>query len=332
MGPSDLAACRFAASPLYETLMAVRDLAGGWAPRADTTMARWLELKRPVFENLRRQVPMINVLAALENTPGFVPNFLAPPPGRAGDSAARQIEAVRATPQHIAHAEIAAFLAGCARPIRPALLAVLDRPDIITLMADALEAAWNELIRPDWALISKILEQDLHYRAQQLIVRGWHGVLADLDPERFCWSVCGDVPAIQMRTQRADELHPPGGGGVLFGPTLAADGSVLLESGWQREIRYPARGRANLVQQARPPASDPLARLIGQTRAHLLYELDQPATTTQLAYRHHLSLGAVGHHISALRAARLITGIRDRQSVIYSRTALGDALVNANIL
>ena len=88
---------------------------------------------------------------------------------------------------------------------------------------------------------------------------------------------------------------------------------------------YVARGSAALwdPQPTTPPA---LARLLGQTRADLLLRLDTPASTTQLCTLTGHTLGAVGDHLRVLRESGLVTRSRAGRSVVYRRTAVGDAL------
>ena len=330
VGPEDLTASRFAISPLHETVVAIRALAG-IGPGADALVRRWLDPKRARYENLRRTMPMAGLLIGLLSASMYTPTFLAPPPRRAHGTLAAQLDDVRATPLPVARAEIAACLPRRTRQRSLAVLGALDQPDMAIHLADALEAAWNELVRPDWPLVQAILQQDLQHWAQRLIGQGWPGMLPQLPMGRLSWHTDSSVQALQGPLP-LDGRYGPGGGGIVFGPTLAAEPSAALDPGWQREIRYPALGRATLFQPAQPSASDPLGTLIGQTRSRLLAELGQPATTTQLTRTHNLSLGTVAHHLSALRGAGLITSIRDGQSVIYHRTPLGDALVDANLL
>ncbi|MFI7135772.1 ArsR/SmtB family transcription factor [Nonomuraea sp. NPDC050153] len=87
----------------------------------------------------------------------------------------------------------------------------------------------------------------------------------------------------------------------------------------------PAAGR----RAARGPAGG--LRLIGRSRARILAELAEPATTTQLAALLGQSLGTTGEHVAALRRTGLIAGTRTGRSVLYARTPLGDALINARL-
>ena len=66
--------------------------------------------------------------------------------------------------------------------------------------------------------------------------------------------------------------------------------------------------------------------LIGRSRARILAELAEPATTTQLAALLGQSVGTTGEHVAALRRTGLIAGTRTGRSVLYARTSLGDAL------
>jgi len=331
---ADMASSRFAISPLRETLAAVGELAGAHL-RADPFARRWLEARRPRFEHLRSRVPMLDVLAALQAGFEFHPRFLCPSSQGTHETAERQLETVRRTPPWQARAELDLHLAQRPHPMAPAMLATLSDPDVdfVAGLATALEAAWHELIRPDWPAIRAILQRDLQYRAGQLVTYGWASTMSGLSPDLLRWRAAGGNHLMEAPTRPHPEYHPPGGGGLLFGPTIFGYTEVSLEPPWHREVFYPPRGSAGLLESTPPQTgADPLAGLVGATRAHILRDLGRPATTTQLTYRHHLSLGAVGHQLSVLSAAGLVAGIRDGQSVIYHRTELGGALVAANTL
>jgi DNA-binding transcriptional ArsR family regulator len=72
-----------------------------------------------------------------------------------------------------------------------------------------------------------------------------------------------------------------------------------------------------------------LAGVLGGTRARLLVELVQPATTTQLAGRLGLTAPGVSQHLQRLRDAGLVTADRDGREVRYRRTQLASELLQA---
>jgi DNA-binding transcriptional ArsR family regulator len=80
-----------------------------------------------------------------------------------------------------------------------------------------------------------------------------------------------------------------------------------------------------------PPAeqADPLAALVGRTRATLLAMLGLPRTTTQLAEQLDLSPAAVSQHLKILKETALVTARRRGRMVLYQRTAAATAPLSA---
>ncbi|MET7463901.1 DUF5937 family protein [Nonomuraea sp. NPDC005501] len=313
--PQDVAASRFAVSPLIETMHAQWVLAG----RVEAGPHRhWAERWRGPYLELERALPALRATAAITGNRGDNVDFVAPPPAGMSVPFETELAAMRATPVAQAHAEITAVLAG--RPPVPAWVReLLLGPDVVGVLADAFEVLWREVVSPSWPRFHATLERDVIQRAGRLATYGWAAALGDLSSQ-----VRWREGRIEIRMGRADKHHRLGGRGLLFLPSVfTGNVGAYLEEAWPYALVYPARGVA--VEQ--PEADAGLAALVGRTRARILAELAVPATTTHLAALLGQSLGTTGGHLAALRGTGLVAGTRSGRSVLYARTPLGDALV-----
>jgi DNA-binding transcriptional ArsR family regulator len=321
VGPADVAACRYAISPLIEAMSALRLVAG---LESAGPLGPVVTRMRPRYELLRRD-PAIGTLVALFRRAGYNADFIQPPPAGVGLTFAEEIAAVRRTPLRRARAEIARNLAGH-RPPPAYARRILNGPDVVARLADGIEAAWTALIEPEWPRLRAILERDVVQRAGRLATYGWADALAGLD-SRLAWHSDGPTGTIEVRVGDQSS-YALGGRGLLFVPTVFAKLICYVEPPWPYAIIYPARGIADLLGPADPARSpDALDRLIGASRATVLRALGVPATTSQLVAQLGLALGTVGDHLRALHEAGLVTRTRTGRAVRYERTTLGDALV-----
>lgn len=315
--PQDVAASRFAISPLIETMHAQWTLSG----RSETgARESWLARWRGRYRELERRHPILREITAVTGNKGWTNvDFIAPPPAGMSVPFETELAALRATPVRQAHEEIAAVLAG-RPPVPDRTRRALLGPDVVAQIADGYQALWTEILSLSWPRFRAILERDIVHRAGRLATYGWAAALGDLDSQ-VRWR---DGGTIELVMHGSDRRHRLGGKGLLFLPSVFLTGvGAYLEEAWPYALIYPARGIA-----AEPPApAAGLATLIGRTRARILTELAVPASTTHLAALFGQSLGTTGGHFAALRASGLITGTRAGRTVLYTRTPLGDALV-----
>lgn len=311
----DLLRSRFALSPAFELATVLRALRRGGGPLPRTWVARlW-----PGFERLRAETELDAALAL--HTPTSGADFVAVPPRGPAQSWADDLAAIRATPAAQAHTEIARLTAE--QPVRDARVrAVLDAPDVVERIAAALDRAWHELLAPDWPRLRALCERDVVYRLGVIGERGWAAAINELHGT-VRWRDGG----IELDAVRGGPVLLRGEGLLLIPSVFMWPGvATYFEDPWPRTLVYPARGTAVLHETATPPAPDALAALLGRSRARLLGALDVPASTTQLARQLAFAPGAVGDHLAVLRQAGLVARARSGRSVLYRRTALGDAL------
>ncbi len=318
VGPEDLAASRFAISPMAELEFLLRRLDRPLSRSAtgrSFRTSRWAQR----YDLIRHDLDA-RVLRALRPQSSWGVDMTAPPPTGMARTPEDDLAAVRATPLPVARSQIRRALA-LGGPVDDDVRSVLESRDVTSRLAAALERHWQVLIAPDWPLLLAIVERDVLHRADRLVRGGWSAALEDLHA-RVRWR-----DGAVVVTDQADTSIQLDGRGLMFVPSvfLHPGTATYTEPPWHPTIVYPARGSAALWEPE-VTASPGLARLLGRARAELLLRLDTPASTTQLVSLTGQTLGAVGDHLRVLREAGLVSRARSGRSVVYRRTPVGDAL------
>jgi DNA-binding transcriptional ArsR family regulator len=233
-----------------------------------------------------------------------------------------EIERVRATPARQVRREL-----GQAYPdggLPPELRPLMDNPRRgLGALADLVSEYWVRAIEPVWEAILAVLEDDIAARARALTAGGAIEVFGGLHPD-VRWS--GEALLVDRPYETSVDL---GGRGLLLLPSVFMWPRVgaMFDPPWQPALIYPPRGVGALWAPA--GQSESLGPLIGVRRAAVLAALGSPTSTTTLSRRLSLSSASVSEHLSVLRSAGLVRGTRDGRSVLYARTAAGDALLRA---
>jgi hypothetical protein len=319
-GRDDLARVRFAISPLWETMTALRVLL---EPQRRSYHLPWLEAVRADVDRLD-----LWPLLVLSPRTGWTPDFLSPAPSGPRTDITDQLAQVRATPPEQVAREVEYSLTQrSGEPAPKAAWRLLDDPlETRTTLADLLEQCWQLLIAPHWPRLRDLLQADVLYRTQMQGDYGLERVLGELDPKAR-WTghtLIIDAPAAERRQLR--------GAGLLLMPSVFAwpGLATVIDPPARPALIYPARGIAELWQPAPTDHSEALSRLLGQTRAALLESLAEPASTHTLARRHELAPSTVSEHLAILHQAQLITRKRHRHTVLYQQTPLGTRLADGS--
>jgi hypothetical protein len=318
-GQADAVRCRFGVSPLWETMSAVRVLHGR---KHRPLYTPWVADKAEVAARLD-----LSMLRAVQPRVGFTPDFLTPPPKASRAKFSTELARVRSAPLDLVKAELIRSRDELNNPAAAEIDRMLADPaGTRERFADQIESAWVALIEPDWPMISRLLEDDIAYRGQQVTSGGLAKLFDDLHPT-LSWE--GDRLVLARYREPARELT---GQGLLLVPGAFAWPYIVavVAPSYQPTLVYPARGAARLWSDA-PAPPDPLARLLGRTRATLLVALDPPATTSALASEYGLALATVAEHLAALHDAGLAARRRTGHQVHYRRTEVGQAVVDASV-
>jgi DNA-binding transcriptional ArsR family regulator len=312
-----VARIRIGVSCLWEVLAGVRILRDPGVPEVHR---RWAARARPA------PVLLGHLVAP---TGGYTPDFLTPPPTGLSADLDRDLAGLRATPPEVVRAHLD-LMPGRRAAVVSEFYA--DPPAGLDRLAGEVAAFWQSAIAPEWPRMQALLESEVQRRARRLAENGSAAVLNDLHPA-VTWT---GRPSHPLAAGRLDIDQPhcaapavPDAAGLILVPSVFVWPSVMtVWAGEMPQLAYPARGVATLWERSsRPP--DALTAVIGRGRALLLAELSAPLSTTELARRTGLSPGGVSQHLTALRAAGLVTTHRQGRAVLNSRTPTADALLAA---
>lgn len=309
-----LARSRFVVSPLAETFACLKLLHAGVA--AHPGERAWLDAHLPAHRRRLAGDPVTALLVRAGLGRGWIADFLTPTP-REDEGFEEGVARVRATRPDQARADLAVSLGG-------PLPADLDRDDLPARAAALLEDVWTEAVRPDWDRRRRVLEADVVARTARVSRGGWAAVLDALRPGTR-W--LGDG-----RLQINANPYPPrdlsGAELVLVPVTAQRRGWVSWEEPERYAVVYPCSGVLADDGVRRVPAA--LGALLGPARAGVLTLLGSPMSTSQLVGVTGQGLGSVGRHLRVLLEAGLVERRRAGRSVLYSRTAAGEVLIEAS--
>jgi DNA-binding transcriptional ArsR family regulator len=317
LGPADIVSARFAISPLWEVGNAVRLLT---RPSMSGYHAPWLESVQPELHAVD-----LSALTALHPPgAGWVPDFMTPPPRRVSPTVEGQLAEVARTPLRLVTTELERTRSDQTDPVARSIIDDLlaDPAAGLKRVCEQLAEAWRVLVAPSWPRIRELVAADLAHRARTMAAHGFGAAVDDLHA-RVRWT--GDAVSVQDPSRVE---HVVAGAGLILQPSAFSWPAVIvvLDTG-PAILIYPARGVGVLWRTGSVAAPAALARLLGQSRAKLLADLDEPRSTSALALRLGLGAPGVSAHLQVLHASGLISRRREGHEVRYGRTPLGEGLV-----
>ncbi|MFB7241129.1 transcriptional regulator [Streptomyces populi] len=252
---------------------------------------------------------------------GYFPDFLTPE-NRRHEGIESIIESVAGSPRSVLRGQLDLLDRGRGstwlerlREADPAA-----REDLRRLLRDYHRIA----LAPHWNAIRSTVEADRAIRARALLDGGVHGLLNSYRP-LMRWA----PPVLHVRYSVDQTLHLDGRG-LLLTPSHFGQGPAnsLADPALPPVLVYPA-GYDKAVVPVAPVAVRALGRLMGGTRASILIATGTATTSGELARRVGVSAATVSHHLSALRAAGLLSTLQRGELILHTRTSTGSALVNA---
>ena len=321
---ADLAATRFATSPLGETIRALQLLAKPDPPAVNLPWLRWARAR------LNRQPLRLSRLWPLAVTGlPYYPEFLLPAPEGQWPAFAGELARLAATPAAAVRASLRRVFAD--GPWPPSALELFERPEFGQIVAE-LADCHARLIAPHWERIRAVLDADIAYRTGLLASGGARQLFRDMHPE-LTW-VAGTLALADSDTGRTRFQVEKGPDGLVLLPTVFGwpDVSLSKATSTQTIMMYPARGAATVwhaIADHLTGGGTPAEHLLGASRARLLSALRSPATTTVLARQFGVTPSAISQHLRFLYRGGLLNRQRSGRAVLYQTSELGLAMLTA---
>ena len=318
MSAADLRRTRFAYSPLAEVAESLHMIASG----------RIHFLHRGWFTAVREELHRVDMrlLTGIVPPRPLIADFLFAGAADTATTIEDQLKLVAGMSAPELRREIEEVWQS--EPIPAPVREVVDDPGGPGRVADALWRYWSAAVGPYWRPMRATLDEDVAFRATELTKGGVGAMLAGLHASV---TIAGDVLHIDKPVASQQELA---GVGMVLVPSVFVWPNAIFatsESG-PCSLTYAARGVGNLWSQMETAVTceDPLAALLGRSRAAILTSLALPMTTTELAIKLGQSAPAVSQHLAVLRRSSLAASSRAGRRVLYRRTALADSIVAAN--
>jgi len=311
---------RFAISPVREVVRLARAIANP-AALFHGCNAAWLRRQRSVVKQLERAHDFRLLLSLLSARCDYYPGFLTPPPSVFVADVDTELSRIRATARERVQEEIGLCLNGN-RAIEPDVQQQLRSRDSCDRISSLLAALWDGLVAPSWPRLCDLLERDILHRARSLARGGLSAVFADLAS-----LVTREDRHLNIR-QGTSGTHVLDGRGLTLTPSAFIWPYATATVDDTPALTYPARGNTSLLSETDPADAEnaTLANLTGSTRAHILKALKEPVHTSGLARQLERSPGNIADHLLVPRSSGLASRARVGRIVLYSRTALGEAL------
>ncbi|MBP2329157.1 hypothetical protein JOF56_009542 [Kibdelosporangium banguiense] len=302
------------ADPMWELVLSLQKAQMGNLP---APFARWRQdISVGVTGN---RLDSLRLLGCMVRAKGSFPDFLTPP--QLVSDIDEGCEALLATPRDRLSVDLATAFADRQPPSWVKSLAGGDRWHIDNTVR-AVHTVYDALIGPYWTQVRELFAHEWSRRTRELADQGVGALLGSL-PGVMSW----DGRVLRTGYPVDKTVHLAGRGLVLL-PSYFCWGNPVtwIDPGLPPVLVYQAHSGFSIDRQGLdlPPH---LVPLLGRTRAECLRMLLVPRTTTELAERLNVSVGAASKQASVLCAAGLVTSGRHGKTVVHKATMLGIALL-----
>ncbi|MEU4194720.1 winged helix-turn-helix domain-containing protein [Kribbella sp. NPDC026611] len=274
-------------------------------------------------ERARRSLPRSAVrLLQLAPPRGYSPDFLTPA-DRSGNFD-EALDKVLSTPSQRLQEDLELLAVRRPRTAWTRELAT-GRSDAVHGLGQALRVYHHYAVEPYWESIRSLVRTDHQQQVSNMSGAGVAELLQQLHP-----SVRWKAPVLEISGFSVDRDVHLDGRGLRLQPSVFCwrTPTKLHHPDLPPVLVYPVQYAPGMLRRTSlDERSQPLAALLGATRAAALEAIADGCTTTELAGRCQISLAGASRQAGILRDAGLISTRRAGQAVRHDLTPLGKAVL-----
>jgi DNA-binding transcriptional ArsR family regulator len=319
MTPDDLVGMRFAYRPIMEIPLSYRVLIN---PAFQGRYGSWVEETRHSLHGI--DLPYLD---ALVQPTGYIPDFLTPTPTTTNRRSIHDdLADVLATPDDVIHQHVLNLIAEDGDSEMRRFFVAHPR-EAVQCLVDDLLIYWTRTLDSVWTRMISILETDILYRARILAMDGPAALFGDLHPTISYDGQQITIMPLCMHRHHETHFSLEGDGLQLVPLVFSGCGRVFqIVPEYASMLAYTVRGTGMWYEKPSAPNKS-LEMALGSSRAAVLEALTTPQTTSELAFRLHVTAGTVSQHLMRLADAGLITPRRSGKRVYYHLTERGEKLI-----
>lgn len=320
----DLGRLRFAYSPMMTVSTSFALLA---RPDLDDAFYRpWMTEARNTLHGL--EFPFMEAVLPPRS---YMADFVTPTPDRLICELETELERIRATPLDVIRGNVEKLIdLHGETEHRHAFLAYPY--ESMECLIDEIRVYWRRTLAAHWDRMMPRLDDDILRHARELALHGAHTMLNQVSPAMRYDDLLIQLDKSKSTCEIINKDVSLNGRGLYLVPTML---TCIDHIYWQivpefePMLIYGAHGSGLWYESPELPNPEKeLVMALGEGRARVLLSLANPAPTSELARRLHMTSGALSQQLKRLRGAGLVTTQRRGYFVYYGLSERGQKLID----
>ncbi|MFN8529093.1 MAG: metalloregulator ArsR/SmtB family transcription factor [Anaerolineae bacterium] len=293
---------------------------------SDALFRRWMNEAEQALHGM--EFPFMDAVIPPRS---YMADFVTPTPDRRICELEMELTRIRETPAEVIRANVEKLIDLHGENEQRHFFLAYPYESLECLI-DELRVYWRRVLAPHWDRMVPKLDDDIMLHARQLALHGADTMLNAVSP-----SMKYDSLLIQLDKSKSPCDHKEtevalNGRGLYLVPSMLTYAEAVywqIVPEYEPMLIYGAHGSGLWYESpVIPNPEKELVMALGAGRARVLLALADPAPTSELARKLHMTSGALSQQLKRLRGAGLVTTQRRGYFVYYGLSDRGQKLID----